>query len=88
MLSGLNTTGHEIGGSLGIAVLVTIATGAVGGGPAPPRCSAGAGQRTRRCLHGRRRHRRRRELVALVVLPSATSFLPKLRLAPSSMPIH
>ena len=27
MLSGLNTTGHEIGGSLGIAVLATIATG-------------------------------------------------------------
>src|SRR5215218_3037914 len=30
MLSGLNTTGHEIGGSLGIAVVVTIATGAIG----------------------------------------------------------
>ena len=30
MLSGLNTTGHEIGGSLGVAVLVTIATGALG----------------------------------------------------------
>src|SRR4051812_30714700 len=30
MLSGLNTTGHEIGGSLGIAVLLTIATGASG----------------------------------------------------------
>src|SRR3954464_13129075 len=30
MLSGLNTTGHEIGGSLGVAVLVTIATGAIG----------------------------------------------------------
>ena len=27
MLSGLNTTGHEIGGSLGIAVLATVATG-------------------------------------------------------------
>jgi hypothetical protein len=30
MLSGLNTTGHEIGGTLGIAVLVTIATTASG----------------------------------------------------------
>ena len=29
MLSGLNTTGHEIGGSLGIAVLATIATGSL-----------------------------------------------------------
>jgi hypothetical protein len=26
--------------------------------------------------------------LALIVLPSARSFLPKLRLAPSSMPIH
>src|SRR5829696_4090594 len=32
MLSGLNTTGHEIGGSLGVAVLVTIASGAIGTG--------------------------------------------------------
>src|SRR5690349_13975435 len=30
MLSGLNTTGHEIGGSLGIAILATIAAGAAG----------------------------------------------------------
>src|SRR4051794_16852837 len=30
MLSGLNTTGHEIGGSIGIAILATIATGAGG----------------------------------------------------------
>ena len=35
MLSGLNTTGHEIGGSLGIAVLATIATGSLGGAAAP-----------------------------------------------------
>jgi len=27
-------------------------------------------------------------LVALIVLPAARTFLPKLRLAPSSMPIH
>jgi hypothetical protein len=32
MLSGLNTTGHEVGGSLGVAVLVTIATGPVATG--------------------------------------------------------
>src|SRR3954471_7146227 len=30
--AGLNTTGHEIGGSLGVAVLVTIATDAIGTG--------------------------------------------------------
>ena len=32
MLAGLNTTGHEIGGSLGIAVLVTIAISAIATG--------------------------------------------------------
>ena len=30
MLSGLNTTGHEIGGTIGIAVLATIAMGSAG----------------------------------------------------------
>ena len=34
MLSGLNTTGHEIGGSLGIAVLASLATSALGPGAA------------------------------------------------------
>jgi hypothetical protein len=32
MLSGLNTTGHELGGSLGLAVLSTIAAGGIDGG--------------------------------------------------------
>src|SRR5215207_1534592 len=77
MLSGLNTTGHEIGGSIGVAILATIATGAAGPGAANGLAegigdaflvggliAAGA------------------SLVALAVLPSAGSFLPKLRLAP------
>jgi hypothetical protein len=83
MLAGLNTTGHEIGGSLGIAVLVTIATAATAGASAPATANgiadaflaaaglAGAGA-----------------LIAVLALPSATSFLPRLRLAPESMPIH
>src|SRR6266508_1766033 len=83
MLSGLNTTGHEVGGSFGVAVLVSIATAATGTGSSPIGASgiadaflaagilAGAGS-----------------LIALLVLPSARSFLPKLRLAPASMPIH
>jgi EmrB/QacA subfamily drug resistance transporter len=80
MLSGLNATGHEIGGTLGIAVLVTVATTASGltataGGIADAFLAAGA----LAGLGG---------LLALVVLPSARSFLPRLRLAPSSMPIH
>ena len=35
MLSGLNTTGHEVGGAIGVAVLATIAAGTTGvaGGP-------------------------------------------------------
>jgi hypothetical protein len=81
MLSGLNTTGHEIGGSLGVAVLATIATGSLGAAVGPDAAAelargigdaflaagaiAGIGS-----------------LLALAILPSATSFLPKLRLAP------
>jgi EmrB/QacA subfamily drug resistance transporter len=37
MLSGLNTTGHEVGGSLGLAVLATIATGGLGHAQVRPR---------------------------------------------------
>jgi hypothetical protein len=72
MLSGLNTTGHEIGGSLGVAVLVTIASaGDMGDAFAAAGILAVASS-----------------VFALIVLPSARSFLPKLRLAPSSMPVH
>lgn len=83
MLSGLNTTGHEVGGSFGVAVLVSIATAATGAGAAPIGADgiadaflaagmiAGVGG-----------------LVALVVLPSARTFLPRLQLAPAPMRIH
>jgi hypothetical protein len=72
MLSGLNTTGHEIGGSIGIATLATIATGTTGSltsgiGDAFLVAAAIAAVAS---------------VVTLVVLPSATDFLPKLRLAP------
>jgi EmrB/QacA subfamily drug resistance transporter len=80
MLSGLNTTGHEIGGTFGIALLVTVATTAGGstmtaGGIADAFLAAAA-----LAASG--------SLLALMVLPSARSFLPRLRLAPSSTPIH
>ena len=79
MLSGLNTTGHEIGGSLGIAVLATIAAGASAAPAARPALAGGARRRVPR----RRRHRRRRERCSRSsILPSARTFLPKLRLAP------
>jgi EmrB/QacA subfamily drug resistance transporter len=70
MLSGLTTTGHEIGGSLGIAVLATIAAGptaATGIGDAFLAAAIVAGAAA---------------AAALVILPSAKSFLPKLALAP------
>lgn len=83
MLSGLNTTGHEIGGTLGIAVLVTIATagagnqvgavGAAGIGDAFLAAAAVAALGS---------------ILALIVLPPARTFLPKLRLSPTAMPIH
>ena len=83
MLSGLNTTGHELGGAFGVAVLVSIAT--AGGGTESAVVHAvgiadaflaagliaGAGS-----------------LIALLVLPSAGVFLPKLRLAPTPILMH
>jgi EmrB/QacA subfamily drug resistance transporter len=83
MLSGLNTTGHEIGGTLGIAMLVTIATVGAGDGVGAVSATsidhaflaAGAV-----ALVG--------SVLALIVLPPAHSFLPKLRLSPTTMPIH
>jgi hypothetical protein len=72
MLSGLSTTGHEIGGSIGIAALATIAAG----GSAPTALGIGdafVAVSGLAALAG---------VIALIVLPSAAVFLPKLRLAP------
>jgi EmrB/QacA subfamily drug resistance transporter len=81
MLSGLNTTGHEIGGSLGVAVLVTIATGTL--------ATAGAHASTAALANGLGDAflvggaiAAAAGVIALFVLPSSASFLPKLRLAP------
>src|SRR4051812_44113115 len=75
MLSGLNTTGHEIGGTIGIAVLATIAAG---GTATPGSLPAGIGDAFL-AISGTAAVA---SIVALVVLPSAAVFLPKLRLAP------
>jgi EmrB/QacA subfamily drug resistance transporter len=82
MLSGLNTTGHEIGGSIGVAVLATIATGA-GGSAAAGGLAEGIGDAF---LVGGL-IAAGAAVIALIVLPSASSFLPKLRLAPR-VPVH
>ena len=83
MISGLNSTGHEIGGTLGIAVFSTIAagaTGALGGAQAAAGIShafVAAGVLTSLA-----------SLVAIAVLPQARDFVPKLRLNPAAMPVH
>jgi hypothetical protein len=87
MLSGLNTTGHEIGGSIGVAVLATIATAATGGAHAPGAAVEFAGG-IGNAFTAAAGLAIAASLVALIVLPSARAFLPRLRLAPSSMPIH
>jgi hypothetical protein len=78
MLSGLNTTGHEIGGSLGIAVLATIATGSLGGPGAAAALTSGIGDAF--LVAGALAAAA--SVLALAILPSAASFLPKLRLSP------
>jgi EmrB/QacA subfamily drug resistance transporter len=83
MLSGLNSTGHEIGGTLGIAALVTIVT-AISGSTIGPASADGIGD----AFLAAGALAAVGSLLALLVLPSARSFLPKLRLAPSTMPIH
>ena len=66
MLSGLNSTGHEVGGSLGIAVLVSVATSS-GIGDAFLVASIIA------TVAG---------IAAPLLLPRSETFLPKLRAAP------
>ena len=72
ILSGLNTTGHEIGGSIGIAAVATIAAGSAGV------TATGIGDAFL-ALAGLTVLA---SLAAAVVIPSAAVFLPKLRLAP------
>jgi MFS family permease len=77
ILSGLNTTGHEIGGSIGIAAVATIAAGS-SGLDVPGLVADGIGDAFLALagLAGLA------SLAALVVIPAAAVFLPKLRLAP------
>ena len=82
MISGLNSTGHEIGGTIGIAVFSTIAVGS--GGIVGPQAASGIAHAfiaagLLASVAG---------IVALIVLPRARHFVPKLRLNPSAMPVH
>ncbi len=82
MISGLNSTGHEIGGTLGIAIFATIAAG--GGAIAGPQAASGISHAfvaaaVLASVAG---------LVSLAVLPRARHFVPKLLLNPSVLPSH
>jgi EmrB/QacA subfamily drug resistance transporter len=83
MLSGLNSTGHEVGGALGIAVFSTIAAGA-SGIILGPHAASGIGHAFLIAAFVATLA----SLVAIAVLPQAKHFLPKLQLNPQSMPIH
>jgi EmrB/QacA subfamily drug resistance transporter len=82
MISGLNSTGHEIGGTVGIAIFSTIAAGS--GAIAGPQAASGIAHAfiAAGLLAGVA------SLAALAVLPRARHFVPKLRLNPSAMPTH
>ena len=82
MISGLNSTGHEIGGTLGIAIFSTIAAGS--GILAGPQAASGISH----AFIAAAVLASLASLVALAVLPSARHFMPKLRLNPLAMPTH
>jgi hypothetical protein len=83
MISGLNATGHEIGGTLGIAVFSTIAA-AASGSILGAQVATGIGHAfligafVATLASG----------AALVLLPRAHHFLAKLALNPQAMPVH
>jgi hypothetical protein len=81
MISGLNSTGHEIGGTIGIALFSTIAagSGALGGAQASAISHAFVAAGLLASLAS---------IAAIAVLPRASQFLPKLRLNPAAMPVH
>jgi hypothetical protein len=81
MLSGLNTTGHEVGGSLGLAVLTTIAAGGIGhthGAAATAAITNGIGN----AFLAAGIIAAAASILALALLPAAKNFLPRLELAP------
>ena len=83
MLSGLNSTGHEIGGTLGIAVFTSIAA-AVSGGLTGSSGASGIADAFLIAAHVAGAG----SIAALIALPAARVFLPKLRLNPQAMAIH
>jgi EmrB/QacA subfamily drug resistance transporter len=79
MLSGLNTTGHEVGGSLGLAVLTTIATSPLAHAREPAAIAVSHGIAHAFLAAGI--IATIAGLAAAALLPTARSFLPRLELA-------
>src|SRR5207248_9600298 len=82
MISGLNSTGHEIGGTLGIAIFSTIAAGS--GAILGPQVASGIGD----AFLVAALVASLASVMALALLPRAQQFLAKLALNPQAMPVH
>src|SRR5690348_7956013 len=82
MISGLNSTGHEIGGTLGIAIFSTIAAGS--GAILGPQAASGIGD----AFLVAALVASLASVMALALLPRAQQFLAKLALNPLAMPVH
>ena len=82
MISGLNSTGHEIGGTLGIAIFSTIAAGS--GAILGPQAASGIGD----AFLVAALVASLASVMALALLPRAQHFLAKLALNPQAMPAH
>jgi EmrB/QacA subfamily drug resistance transporter len=84
MLSGASSTGHEIGGTLGIAIFASIATAATSGVFAGPAAAAGIAHALQIAGYAAAAA----GVGAVVLLPAARTFLPKLRLSPQPIGAH
>jgi hypothetical protein len=82
MISGLNATGHEIGGTIGIAAFSAIAAGTEI--LAGPQAASGISH----AFIAAALLASAASLVALAVLPTARHFVPKLRANPLAVPAH
>ena len=84
MLSGVSATGHEIGGTLGIAIYASIATAATSSVFVGPAAAVGIAH----AFHIAAYVAVAASIAAVVALPAAKTFLPKLRLNPQPIGAH
>ena len=84
MLSGASATTHEIGGTLGIAIFASVAAAASGGIFVGPAAAVGIAHAFLIAAHVALGA----SLAAVVLLPAAKTFLPKLRLNPQAIAAH